>query len=66
MKIADARHAMCRMCKHHEQTALFELCKHPLSLYQVDGREDYHTIGHMSTVGACRSEAVLLDRKGNS
>jgi hypothetical protein len=50
------------MCVHHEQTALFELCKHAASKYSVGGKEDFHTIGHMSTVGACRVDAVLLDR----
>lgn len=63
MNPIDARDAMCRMCKYHERTTLFELCKHHLSKYTADGREGYHTIGHMRTVGPCHTEANLLERK---
>lgn len=58
-----ARRGLCLMCKHYENAVVFELCKHPSSRYSVAGKEDFHTIGHMSTVGACRADAVLLDRR---
>lgn len=62
MNAIEARDAMCRQCKHYQRTALFELCKHPSSQYWIEGRGDFHTIGHMRTIGACGNDAVLLDR----
>ena len=50
----------CHECAHHEPTTVFDLCKHSSSRYSIAGKEDFHTIGHMRSVGACRGEAVLF------
>lgn len=37
----------CKGCKFYERTSVFELCKREESQYNVAGRIDFHTIGHM-------------------
>lgn len=39
--------ALCRQCVHYRETAVFNLCTHPASVYVVAEKEDFHTIGHM-------------------
>ena len=50
----------CYECAHCEPTDIFDLCKHSASQYSVAGKRDYHTIGHMRTVGPCRHDAVMF------
>lgn len=49
----------CLGCAHHEATSVFNLCKHASSQYAVAGKVDFHTIGHMRTVGGCFAQALL-------
>lgn len=44
----------CRKdCKFFKQDPVHELCTHDDSRYSVAGKVDFHTIGHMRTVGTC-------------
>jgi hypothetical protein len=54
----------CRGCAHYRNAAVFELCQHPKSAYEVAGRSDFHTITHMREYrGLCGEDASLLKRK---
>ncbi len=54
----EAGFTKCRSCRHFKPTALFDLCMHAASRYLALGEIDYHTIGHMRSIGACRADAM--------
>lgn len=56
----DVDLAKCRECEHHQETMVFDLCKRTSSMYSIAGKTDFHTIGHMRTVGGCGKDAVLF------
>ena len=53
--------AGCETCQHRLQTALFTLCQHPTSKYNIGGKEDFHTVQHMRDefVGECGAAMAL-------
>lgn len=55
--------AKCRGCKYLQQTAVFDLCKANQSQYSIEGKVDFHTVGHMRTRGACGESARLFEEK---
>ena len=59
MKLVDTNRR-CHECAHYERTPVFELCRHSASSYTIAEKTDFHTIGHMRTVGACRDAAVMF------
>lgn len=51
----------CERCKHHEQIALFDLCRCYESRYIIGGFQDYHTIQHMrGKYGECGPNRKLF------
>lgn len=57
---ADVNLGRCFSCSLHERTSVFDLCKHAASHYSAGGKSDFHTVGHMRTVGGCGNDARLF------
>lgn len=57
--MSDAK-SSCKGCKFYKPTDIFELCKHKTSEYFAMGKQDWHTVSHMTSHrGACSENRAL-------
>jgi len=61
-RIVTLKVPACVDCKHFRETTVFLLCIHPDSKYEIAGKADQHTAGHMRRMG-CGEDAKLFDPK---
>lgn len=53
----------CTTCRHLQSGMVFDLCTRPESEYRIEGKVDFHTIGHMrSARDKCTPDGALHEK----